>query len=105
MTTAISKHVIGGWLSLGTWLKRCWHLSASAGRLITSGRDSLALWKRSLGEIMRSKDVPPDLHTQLEELLDQVWDSERRERVMDRILAASEDDPKKPEPTRPAAPK
>ena len=31
----------------------------------------------------------PDLHTQFEQLLDQVWDSERRERILDRCDQAA----------------
>lgn len=31
---------------------------------------------------------PPELEDQYESLLDQVWDSERRERIMDRVDAA-----------------
>ena len=34
---------------------------------------------------MRLKENPPDLDSQLEELFHQVWDSERRERMNDRI--------------------
>jgi len=34
---------------------------------------------------------PPDLQTQFEDLLNQVWDLERRARMMDRIEAQTRD--------------
>lgn len=46
---------------------------------------SRASWRRTLGEAMWLKENPPDLPSQLEELFHQVWDSERRERMNDRI--------------------
>jgi uncharacterized protein YpiB (UPF0302 family) len=36
----------------------------------------------------RPTELPPDLQTQFEALLHTVWDTERRERMMDRIDAA-----------------
>lgn len=37
---------------------------------------------------MKAAELPPDLQTQYEALLHTVWDTERRERMMDRIDAA-----------------
>jgi hypothetical protein len=37
---------------------------------------------------MKAAELPPDLETQYEALLHTVWDTERRERMMDRIDAA-----------------
>jgi len=36
----------------------------------------------------KAAELPPDLQTQYEALLHTVWDTERRERMMDRIDAA-----------------
>jgi hypothetical protein len=36
----------------------------------------------------KAAELAPDLHSQYEELLHTVWDTERRERMMDRIDAA-----------------
>jgi uncharacterized protein YpiB (UPF0302 family) len=36
----------------------------------------------------KATELPPDLQTQYEALLHTVWDTERRERLMDRIGAA-----------------
>jgi hypothetical protein len=36
----------------------------------------------------KAAELPPDLETQYEALLHTVWDTERRERMMDRIDAA-----------------
>lgn len=42
------------------------------------------------------RDEAPDLQTQYEQLLDQVWDSERRERMNDRIDALARADQARP---------
>jgi uncharacterized protein YpiB (UPF0302 family) len=38
--------------------------------------------------LTKAAELPPDLQTQYEALLHTVWDTERRERMMDRIDAA-----------------
>jgi hypothetical protein len=40
----------------------------------------------------KARELPPDLQTQYEALLHTVWDTERRERMMDRIDAALDAD-------------
>jgi hypothetical protein len=44
----------------------------------------------------KAVELPPDLQTQYEALLHTVWDTERRERMMDRIDAALDADERRP---------
>jgi hypothetical protein len=44
----------------------------------------------------KTAELPPDLQTQYEALLHTVWDSERRERMMDRIDAALDAEERRP---------
>lgn len=43
----------------------------------------------SLERVADPRKPAPDLQTQFEQLLDQVWDSERRERILDRCDQAA----------------
>jgi hypothetical protein len=49
-----------------------------------------ALTASGLNQPKRSQ--PPDLDTQFEDLLGQIYDSERRERILDRVDAAIRND-------------
>jgi uncharacterized protein YpiB (UPF0302 family) len=44
----------------------------------------------------KAAELAPDLHSQYEELLHTVWDTERRERMMDRIDAALDAEERRP---------
>jgi hypothetical protein len=51
-------------------------------------RDVHAFSEQERGVRFKSRSDPPDLHTQLESLLDQVWRSESDWRLWDRVDAA-----------------
>ena len=57
--------------------------------VVAAGWLRVRFFSRSKRVTFRSKSDAPDLHTQLEELLDQVWRSEADWRLWDRLDAAA----------------